>query len=194
MKCNLNERNHEQDDLKKDFDDLYQYVKNVTGIYRNLSSTFMVVSLTAFIFLISVGYPDLLDVQIIILYTAVKVISLSLALLVFSFFLFLISTFIYLYRSLKVNTLYLYWGSKLSLADRYEKIDKLTESDSAGLFLFLGIMTLISAVIFMFLYFSAIGIVLIIIILLFYGFLMFIFYLPKILKRICRRFKRFNKK
>ncbi|MEE9376540.1 MAG: hypothetical protein V3V33_00710 [Candidatus Lokiarchaeia archaeon] len=190
----MNERNHEQDDLKKDFDDLYQYVKNVTGIYRNLSSTFMVVSLTAFIFLISVGYPDLLDVQIIILYTAVKVISLSLALLVFSFFLFLISTFIYLYRSLKVNTLYLYWGSKLSLADRYEKIDKLTESDSAGLFLFLGIMTLISAVIFMFLYFSAIGIVLIIIILLFYGFLMFIFYLPKILKRICRRFKRFNKK
>lgn len=194
MKDNMIEQDNEQNDLKKDFDDHYQYIKNVTSIYRGLSSTFMVVSLTAFIFLISVGYPDLLDVEIIIGNCTIKVISLSLSLLVLSFFSFLISTFLYYYKSIKVNILYLYWDSKLSLTDRYEKIDKLADLFIAGLFLFLGILTLIGAVIFIFLYFSAAGIIMVTFLFSFYGLLILMFFLFTKSKRFRKMLKRISKK
>ena len=188
------DQDSEKQDLKRDFDDLYQYLKNVTSIYRGLSSTFMVVSLTAFIFLISVGYPDLLDVEIIIGNSTIKVISLSLSLLVLSFFSFLISTLLYYYKSIKVNILYLYWDSKLSLTDRYEKIDKLADLFIAGLFLLLGILTLIGAVIFIFLYFSAAGIIMVTFLFSFYGLLILMFYLFTKSKRFRKILKRISKK
>jgi len=191
---NMIDQDSEKQDLKRDFDDLYQYLKNVTSIYRGLSSTFMVVSLTAFIFLISVGYPDLLDVEIIIGNSTIKVISLSLSLLVLSFFSFLISTFLYYYKSIKVNILYLYWDSKLSLTDRYEKIDKLADLFIAGLFLLLGILTLIGAVIFIFLYFSAAGIIMVTFLFSFYGLSILMFYLFTKSKRFRKILKRISKK
>jgi len=188
------DQDNEKTDLKKDFDDLYQYLKNVTSIYRGLSSTFMVVSLTAFIFLISVGYPDLLDVEIIIGNSTIKVISGSLALLVNSFFSFLISTLIYLYKSIKINSLYLYWDSELSLSERFEKIQKLADLFIAGLLLLWGILTLGGAVIFIFLYFSAFGIILAAFLFSIYGLLILIFYLFTKSKRIRKILKRISKK
>jgi len=184
------DQDSEKQDLKRDFDERYQYLKNETSIYRGLSSTFMVVSLTAFIFLISVAYPGLLDVYIIIGNIYIKVISFSLALLVFSFFSFLFSTLIYYYKSIKTNSLYLYWDSELSFSDRYEKLGKLADLQIAGFFLSMGIVTLGGAVVLMFLYFSAGGIIMAVIFFSVCGLLLMIFILFKKLKKYKKIFNR----
>ena len=87
---------------QKDFEKLFEYLKNVLNINKTLSSAFMGITLTAFIFLISLGYPDILDIVIIVEGTPIKVVLLILVLLVLSFFFFLFSTFLFHFNELKL--------------------------------------------------------------------------------------------
>ena len=152
---------------QKDFKELYDYLKSVLNINKTLSSAFMGITLTAFIFLISLGYPDILDIGLLIEGTSIKTISLSLNILVLSFFFFLISTFFIYYSELKLNRFYLYWDSKLTLSDRFEKTEKLYKVQYffVKLFFYSGVTFLIIAVFFIFFTFSTGGIIITIIIL-----------------------------
>lgn len=180
----------EKEHSQKDFDELYKYLKSVLNINKTLSSVFMGLTLTAFIFLLSLGYPDILDVVLIIGGISIKVVSSSLSILVLSFFLFLTTTILYHYCELKLHSFYLYWGSELTLSDRYEKSEKLYNVyyKKANFFLFFGVVCLIYAVIFIFLTFSAGGIFITIIILIYLGITISTIYL------ILRIIKVFTKK
>ncbi len=148
----------------KDFDDLFKYLKSVLNINKTLSSAFMGITLTAFVFLISLGYPEIFEEVLIIGGISIKVVPLSLSILVMSFFSFLASTIIYHYCELNLLSLYLYWDPEFTLSNRYEKSEKLYNvyCNIANVSLFYGVVSLIAAVIFIFLYFSAPGIVLVI--------------------------------
>ena len=156
---------------QKDFDELFEYLKSVLNINKTLSSVFMGLTLTAFIFLISLGYPDILDLELIIGDLSIKSVSSSLSLLVLSFFFFLISTFLFHYSELNLYRFYLYWDSELTLSDRYEKSEKLYNVNYyfAKTFLIYGVVVLIIAVIFIFTIFSVGGIFMSIIIFIFLG-------------------------
>lgn len=182
------------DNLKKNINELYDYLKRVLSINKTLSSTFMGVTLTAFIFLISLGYPDILYEEIIIGKLTIKVVLLSLSILVLSFFFFLSSTFIYHYCQLKLNSLYLFWPSDLSLSNRFDKIEKLylDPYKIANFVLFFGVITLISAVIFIFFYFSTGGIILSILIFSIFGTGIGVLYLIINIKRLVKNRKKQN--
>lgn len=152
---------------QEDFENFFKYLKNVLNINRTLSSVFMGITLTAFIFLVSLGFPDILELDLIIGGIPIKIISFSLSLLVQSFFFFLISTLLFYYSELKLFRCYFYPDSKLSSFERYEKSKKLHNViyKFAKLFLFTGIIYLIISVIFIFLTFSIGGIILFILML-----------------------------
>jgi len=154
---------------QEDFDKLYKYFKSVLAINKTLSSAFMGITLTAFIFLLSLGYPDILEEELIIGAISIKIVPASLSILVLSFFFFLTATFLYHYCELKLHSFYLYWGSKLTLSDRYEKSEKLYDRyyNFAFIFLFSGVVFLIAAIIFIFLKFSMGGIFIAIIMLIY---------------------------
>ena len=145
---------------QEDFDELFEYLKSVLNINKTISSTFMGITLTAFIFLISLGYPDILDEIFVIGFLSIKLVPFSLIYLVLSFFFCLISTFLYHFCELKLHKLYRYWPANLTLSDRYEKSEKLFKAynNIFNVFLFYGVVFLIFAVIFIFLNFAAVGI------------------------------------
>ena len=180
----------EDEHSKKDFEELYRYLKSVLNINKVLASAFMGITLTAFIFLISLGYPDILGITLIIGGNSVKVVSLSLSILVLSFFFFLTSTLLFHFSELKLYSFYLYWDSKLTLSDRYEKSEKLynVNYNFINIILFSGVVFLIAAVIFIFLNFSAGGIFMTISMLIFIGALIITIYLSIRIKQ------RMNKK
>lgn len=155
----------EVENLQKDFEELYEYLKSVLKINKTLSSVFMGITLTAFVFLISLRYPDMLEEVSIIGGIPIRVVGASLGILVISFFFFLTSTMIYHYCELNLNRLSLCRDPKFTLSNRYEKSEKLYKVyyKIASISLFYGVGTLITAVIFIFLYFSVGGIVLTII-------------------------------
>ena len=177
---------------QKDFEKLFEYLKNVLNINKTLSSAFMGITLTAFIFLISLGYPDILGITLIIGGNSVKVVSLSLSILVLSFFFFLTSTLLFHFSELKLYSFYLYWDSKLTLSDRYEKSEKLYNVNYfyAKLFLIYGVVVLVIAVIFIFLTFSVIGIIISIIILIIIGSVIASIILYPIIKKIFTKKKK----
>lgn len=173
------ESKKEKEHTQKDFDELYEYLKSITNINKTLSNTFMGITLTAFIFLITLGYPVIIDAVLI-----------SLVLLILSFFFFFTSTFLFHISELKLFRFYLYWDSELTLAKRYDKIEKLHKVyyNSAITLLVWGVVCLLIAVIFIFSTYSAVGFILAIIFLIVLGFLTVpMFLIPgiiKILKKI----------
>lgn len=175
----------EDKDLQKDFDDFYKYLKSVLNINKTLSTVFMGITLTAFVFLISLGYPDIFEDVLIIGSISIKVVPASLGILVMSFFLFLASTIIYHYCELNLLSLYLYWDPEFTLSNRYEKSEKLYNVYYliANLGLFYGVLSLIAAVILIFLYFSAGGIFLAIIMFIIFGIVIGTMYLFFRIKR-----------
>ena len=182
----------EDEDIQKDFDDLFKYLKSVLHINKSLSSVFMGITLTAFIFLISLGYPDILEETLIIGGNPIKVVALSLSILVLSFFFFLTSTIIYNYCELNLLSLYLYWDPEFSLSNRYKRSEKLYNRyyHIANAILLYGVISLIAAVIFIFLYFSAIGIFLAIVILIISGIILGMAYLFLRIKRYIKNKKK----
>jgi hypothetical protein len=160
MDSNLNSK-EEKEPSKEDFEKLYKYFKSVLKKNKTLSIAFMGITLTAFIFLLSLGYPDVLDDVLIIGGITIKVVSSSLSILVLSFFLFLLTTFLYHYCELRLDKLYLYWKPKHNLSIRYEKSEQLYDGyyKFAYFLLFSGVAFLITAVTFIFLNFSAGGII-----------------------------------
>lgn len=149
---------------QKDFDVLFKYLKSVLSINKTLSTAFMGITLTAFIFLISLGYPDILELELIIGGISIKSVPSSLSFLVLSFFFFLTSTFLFYYSELKLQKFYLYLGSKLTLSERYEKSEKLLKVNYyfAKIFFLYGVIVLILAVILIFFIFSPGGIFIVI--------------------------------
>ena len=146
---NLNSKK-EKVPSEEDFEKLYKYFKSVLKKNTTLSIAFMGITLTAFIFLISLGYPEIIDIEEIILGISIKVVSLSLSILVLSFFLFLIATFLYHYCELRLDKLHLYWKPKHKLSLRYEKSEALYDGyyKFAYFLLFSGVIFLITAVTF----------------------------------------------
>jgi len=150
---------------QKDFDELHNYLKSVLSINKSLSSVFMGITLTAFVFLVSLGFPDILDLELIIGGISIKSVQFSLILLVLSFFFFLSSTLLYHISELKIYSFYLYWDSKLTLSERYKKSEKvyIRYYSCGNFFLFFAVNVLIIAVIFIFLTFSVWGIMIFIV-------------------------------
>lgn len=179
------ENNHSQ----KDFDKLYKYLKNVLNIYKTLSSTFMGLTLTAFIFLISLGFPDILELVLIIGGISIKSILLSSSILVLSFFLFLISTFLLHSSVLKLYKFYLYWDSKLTLSERYQKCERIRNVYYyfAKVFLYTGVIFLIIAVFFIFLTFSVGGIIITILTLTIVVYIIVLIFLYLNIKEVCTK-------
>lgn len=175
----------EDKDFQKDFDELFKYLKSVLNINKTLSSVFMGITLTAFVFLISLGYPDMFEEVLTIGVISIKVVPLSLSILVLSFFMFLTSTIIYNNCELKLLSLYSDWEPEFTLSIRYEKSEKIYNVYYifANIILFYGVVSLIAAVIFIFLHFSAGGIILAIIVFIALGIVIGTMYLYPRIKR-----------
>ncbi len=175
----------EDKDFQKDFDELFKYLKSVLNINKTLSSVFMGITLTAFVFLISLGYPDMFEEVLTIGAISIKVVPLSLVILVLSFFMFLTSTIIYNSCELNLLSLYSDWEPEFPLSNRYEKSEKLYNVYYliANVILFYGVISLIAAVIFIFLHFSVGGIILAIIVFMALGKLIGTMYLYPRIKR-----------
>lgn len=185
----------EKEHSQKDFDELYKYLKSILNINKTLSNAFLGITLTAFIFLLSLGYPDILDLALIIGGISIKVVSLSLSILVLSFFFFLTSTFLLHYSELRLYRFYLHWDSELTLSNRYEKCEKIHNVyyKVASLILIYGVIFLIIAVFFIFFTFSMGGIIMVIITSLFIVFVINLIFLYLNMKEIITKKKKNQK-
>ena len=175
------ESKKETEHSQKDFDKLFKYLKSVISINKTLSNTFFGITLTAFIFLITLGYPDIIDA-----------VFLSLILLILSFFFFFTSTFLFHISELKLYRYYLYLGSELTLTERYEKSEKLHKRyyNSAILLLVWGLFCLLIAVILIFSTYSAGGFIIAVIFLIILGLLMVPMFLIPGIKKIFTKKKK----
>jgi len=168
MKNNNRETNKDRDQ-EKEFHKIYKYIVKITSSNKTLSNLLTGISLTSFVFLISFGYPEMLDEIIIIGQIQIFVLPFSLAFLALSFFMCLTSSLFFYFIEGKTNNNY-YYNETEDFSKRIEKIEKyIGLIGFANIVLGFGVFALIYSVIVIFLYFSTGGIILSLFLLLLWG-------------------------